>query len=163
MHIDFTHRFAAPPRDVVAMYADEDFARTRASATGATDSDVLIDGGADEAFTVAIRRVTPTEGIRADMKGLVGPTIVVNYTESWSEPEGDSRDATFAVEIVGVPARAAGTIALAPDGDGSVLTAEGSVSSSAFLVASAVSKAVAEALASAIEQEFAAADAWLAR
>jgi len=163
MHLEFTHRFAAPPPAVVAMYADEEFARRRALATGATDSDVLIDGGPDEAFTSAIRRVTPTEGIRADMRGLVGPTIVVNYTESWSEPEGDARDATFAVDIVGVPARAAGTITVTPEGEGSLLVVDGTVSSTAFLVGAAVSKAVGEALEAAIEREFAAADEWLAR
>ncbi len=163
MHIEYAHRFAAPVSDVVAMYADEQFARARATATGASESDVLIDGTPDDAFTVVIRRVTPTEGIRADVRGLVGPTIVINYTESWTEPSGDDREATFAVEIVGVPARAAGTISLAPDADGSAIEINGSVTSSAFLVAAAVSRAVGEALATAIEQEFAAADAWLAR
>ncbi len=163
MLFESTHRFAATLGDVVAMYANEDFARERARATGATESDVLIDGSPDGPFTVSIRRTTPTEGIRADVRGLVGPTIVINYTESWNEPEGEGRDATFAVDIVGVPARAAGTIDLSRDGDATNLAIEGTVSSSAFLVAAAVSKAVCEALETAIRQEFEAADAWLTR
>jgi hypothetical protein len=162
MHFEHTHRFAAPVADVVAMYADEAFSRERARATGATQSDVLIDGTADGAFDVVIRRVMATEGVRSDFRGLLGSTISVNYTEAWTEPEGDSRDATFAVEIVGAPARAAGSVTLEPDGAGSRMSVEGTVTSNAFLISAAVAQAVGEALAVGIKQEFDAADAWLA-
>lgn len=163
MRLEFAHRFVAPVADVVAMYADEGFSRERARATGATESDVLIDGTADGAFDVIIRRVITTEGVRSDFRGLLGSTVSVNYTEAWTEPEGESRDATFAVEIVGAPARAAGSVTLEPDGSGSRMSLEGNVSSSAFLISAAVAQAVGEALAWGIEQEFDAADAWLAR
>jgi hypothetical protein len=163
MHVEFAHRFAAPVADVVAMYADEKFSRERARATGATESDVLIDGTADGAFDVIIRRVIATEGVRSDFRGMLGSTVSVIYTEAWTEPEGESRDATFAVEIVGAPARAAGSVTLAPDGAGSRMAVEGNVTSSAFLISAAVAQAVGEALARGIEQEFDAADAWLAR
>jgi hypothetical protein len=163
MHLEFTHRFAASVADVVAMYADEAFSRERARATGATESDVLIDGTADGAFDVVIRRVIETEGVRADFRGLLGSTISVNYTEAWTAPEGDSRTATFAVEIVGAPARAAGSVTLSPEAMGSRMSVEGTVTSSAFLISGAVAQAVGEALANGIEQEFDAADAWLAR
>jgi hypothetical protein len=162
MHLEFTHRFAAPVADVVAMYADEAFSRERARATGATESDVLIAGTADGAFDVVIRRVIATEGVRADFRGLLGSTISVNYTEAWAPPNGESRDATFAVEIVGAPARAAGSVTLSPDGTGSRMSVEGTVTSNAFLISAAVAQAVGEALAIGIEQEFDAADAWLA-
>src|SRR5664279_616140 len=104
MQVEFVHRFAAPVADVVAMYADEEFSRERARATGATESDVLIGGTADGAFDVVIRRVIATEGVRSDFRGLLGSTVSVIYTEAWAEPEGESREATFAVEIVGAPA-----------------------------------------------------------
>jgi hypothetical protein len=162
MHLNFTHRFDAPVADVVAMYADEAFSRERARATGATESDVLIDGSADAAFDVVIRRVVPTETIRAEFRGLIGSTLQVNYAEAWSEPESETRHATFAVEIVGAPARAAGSLTLTPDGLGSQISVDGTVSSSAFLISAAVAQAVGEALVSGIEKEFAAADAWLA-
>lgn len=163
MHVEYAHRFAAPVADVVAMYADEEFSRERARATGATESDVLIDGTADGAFDVVIRRVIATEGVRADFRGLLGSTVSVIYTEAWTEPEGESREATFAVEIVGAPARAAGSVTLAPDGSGSKMAVDGNVTSSAFLISAAVAQAVGEALVRGIEQEFDAADAWLAR
>jgi len=163
MQVEFVHRFAAPVADVVAMYADEQFARERARATGATESDVLIDGTADGAFDVVIRRVIATDGVRSDFRGLLGSTVSVIYTEAWAEPEGEAREATFAVEIVGAPARAAGSVTLAPEGSGSTMSLEGNVSSSAFLISTAVAQAVGEALARGIEQEFDAADAWLAR
>jgi hypothetical protein len=162
MHFEFTHRFAAPVADVVAMYADEGFSRERARATGATQSDILIDGTSDGAFHVVIRRTMATENVRSDFRGLLGSTISVNYTEAWTEPEADSREATFAVEIVGAPARAAGSVNLAPDGAGSRMSVEGTVTSSAFLFSAAVAQAVGEALAVGIEQEFDAADVWLA-
>jgi hypothetical protein len=163
MHLKFTHRFDAPVADVVAMYADEAFSRERARATGATESDVMIDGTVDAAFDVIIRRVVPTESVRAEFRGLIGSTLQVNYAEAWSEPESETRDATFAVEIVGAPARAAGSLTLAPDGSGSRMSVDGTVSSSAFLISAAVAQAVGEALVAGIEKEFAAADAWLAR
>ncbi len=163
MHLEFTHRFAAPVADVVAMYADESFSRERARATGAAESDVLINGTADGAFDVVIRRIIGTESVRSDFRGFLGSTIAVNYIEAWTEPEGETRDATFAVEIVGAPARAAGSVTLEPEGAGSRMSLEGNVTSSAFLISAAVAQAVGEALAVGIEQEFDAADAWLAR
>ena len=163
MHLEFTHRFAAPVADVVAMYADEAFSRERARATGATQADVLIDGTADGAFDVVVRRTMATEGVRSDFRGFLGSTIAVTYTEAWAEPEGDSRTATFAVEIVGAPARAAGSVTLVPEGTGSRMTLEGTVTSNAFLISTAVAQAVAEALTIGVKQEFEAAGAWLAR
>ncbi len=163
MQQHFEHRFDASPERVLAMYSDAEFAAARAVATGAIESDVVIDGEVDNAFTVAIRRTMPTDDVQPDFKGFVGDTISVRYTEAWEAPDGDGRVGTFALEIVGAPARAAGAIAIAPEGSGSIFTIDTTVSTSMPFLAQLVTEAVAEALERGIAQEFETADAWLAR
>lgn len=162
MDLSYTHRFTAPISAVMEMYADERFARARADATGAVESDVLVDGEPGGPFSVSIHRVIPTDTVRADVRGLVGRTITVRYTEAWDEPDGEDRHGTFAVEIVGAPARAAGTMTLTPDGTDTDVAIEGTVRSSALLLSGTIAQAVGEALETGIEREFAAADVWLA-
>lgn len=161
MELSFTHRFSRPVDDVLAMYADPAFGEARGKATGATQVSVEVAGEPSGPFDVVITRVVPTDGVRPDFRGFLGPTITVRYAEAWEAPEEPARDGTFAVEIVGAPARAAGAVRLEPQDGGSLMSIHGTVTSNAFLVAAAVSQAVGEALTEALEREFEAADAWL--
>ncbi len=167
MQQHFEHHFAATPAEVVAMYADTDFAHARATATGALSTDVVLDGKPPlGAFTLAIRRTMPTSDIQAEFRGLLGETLGVRYTEAWEPADAeddDARAATFAVEIIGAPARASGTITVEPDGDGSLMTYDATVSASVPFLQQMVVGAVSDALARGLEAEFEAADEWLAR
>ena len=163
MELSFEHRFAAPIADVLAMFANEDFCRVRAEASGAIECDVLVDGKSEESFTTLIRRTLPTERIRPDFVPLVGKTLSVRYTEVWEEPAGDDRSGTFAVEIVGAPARASGSYTMTEDRGETVLSATGAVTATLPFLAHLITEAIVKALTEATEAEFAAGDEWLAR
>jgi hypothetical protein len=166
MKITYEHRFAAPLADVVAMMADEEFADVRARASGAAQSDVLVDRMDDGGFTVVIRRTVPASAIPAEFRALVGSTLSVRYTEVWSPAEfnGDAsdREGTFALEIPGTPGHARGAVVLRPDGDGTAFGLAGDVQAPVPVFGAVVERAVASAIEQALPAELAAADAWLA-
>ena len=163
MDLAAEHVFEAPLERVVAMYFDEEFARERGLATGAADCEAVVDGAPDGAFTVVIRRTMPTDGVQPDFKPFIGPSISVRYTEAWLEPEGEGREATFAIDIVGVPARAAGTVSLTRHGETTALSVRGTISTRVPFLAGLVTQAVVDSVSEALDRELAAADRWLAR
>ena len=147
------------------MLADDEFVRRRAAAAGGGDDegDVWVEGTADTAFSVSIRRVVPASSIPKEFRSLVGSELHVRYTEAWEAPTGDDRVGTFAVEIVGAPGHAAGALGLSPAGDGCDFLATGDVKVSVPLFGAMVERAVKDAVLKGLEAELAAADAWLVR
>lgn len=166
MRITFEHRFAAPLDDVVTMLGDEGFAEIRASASGAAQSDVLVDHGEDGSFTVIMRRTVAATAIPAEFRALVGSSIAVRYTEVWSAPElnggSTDREGTFALEIPGTPGHASGAVVLRRNGDGTAFGLAGDVHAPVPIVGAVVERAIASAIMQALPAELAAADAWLA-
>lgn len=164
MRITYQHRFAAPIDRVVEMLRDENFARQRAAAAGAQDADVAIDLAEDGSFTVAIRRDVPTSTIPAEFRSFVGTNLVVRYTEAWTAPSADvtGREGTFAVEVVGAPGHARGSLVLTPDGDHTGFGLAGDLEAKVPIIGALVEKSVAEAIEKSLPLELAAADTWLA-
>ena len=157
------HSFKAPLDRVVAMYANEEFADERGRATGASECDTVVDGDASTAFTVAIRRILQTEGIQPEFKPFIGSSITVRYSEAWEPPDNDLREGTFAIDIVGVPARAAGTLTLVSKGDTTDFSLRGTVSAHVPFLAGLVTQAIIDSVATSLDKELTAADAWLSR
>lgn len=164
MQITHQHTFHASLDQVVAMLANEQFAAQRASASGATEQDVLVDGEPATGFTVLIRRTVPSSSIPAEFRSFVGKELTVKYTEAWEPPQADQNDrvGTFAMEIAGAPGHVSGAIGLTP-GDGTVdFFATGKVEVSVPLVGAIIERAVAQTMEHGFVAELAAADAWLA-
>ncbi len=157
------HSFSAPIERVIAMYANEEFAQERGMATGSSECDTVVDGDASTAFTIAIRRILPTEGVQPEFRPFIGSSITVRYTEAWEPPNGDRREGTFAIDIVGVPARAAGTLSLISEGDATSFSLRGAVTAHVPLLAGLVTQAIIDSVATSLDKELAAADAWLSR
>ncbi len=162
MDISHQHDFQASPGDVTALLADESFARARSDAAGATHSDVLVDGTPATGFSVSIRQAVPSTSIPAEFRSFVGSELNVRYTQVWDPAMADARTGTFAVEIVGAPGHASGTLRLDPDGDVTRFTAEGVVTVRVPLVGPMIEKAVAGAVLKSLREELAVADEWLA-
>ncbi len=162
--MEFTHQhtFAASLDRAVEMLADPGFARARARASGAEDGEAWVDGTADTAFTVAIRRTVPATSIPSEFRSFVGKDLHVRYTEAWLAPSGDDRVGTFAVEIVGAPGHVGGALGLTAAGDGCEFLATGEVKVGIPLFGAMVEKAVMEAVLKGLALELTAADAWLA-
>ena len=162
MKLTQQHYFDASVDAVVAMLADPEFARTRSRASGATDADALVDGTADGAFTVSIRRVVPASTIPHEFRSFVGSHLDVKYTEAWEAPGRAERVGTFAVEIAGAPGHVAGALELKPADAGTDFFATGTVTAPVPIVGHMVERVVADAVLRAFEAELEAADAWLA-
>ncbi|MFW7413684.1 DUF2505 domain-containing protein [Demequina sp. SO4-18] len=163
MDILHTHDFAASPDDVSALFADESFARARGDSAGAAHADAIVDGTPATGFSVSVRQSVPASSIPSEFRSFVGSELNVRYTEVWDPATADARTGTFAVEIVGTPGHAAGSLRLDPDGDTTRFTADGSVSVRIPLVGPMIEKAVATAVVKALREELTTADEWLAR
>lgn len=162
MEITHRHVFDASLERVMAMLADEEFARTRGQASGSATSEVLVDGAVNEAFTVVIKRLVPSTSIPAEFRSFVGSELTVRYTEAWQAPDGDDRVGTFALEIVGAPGHARGALGATPVADGTEFLATGDVTVNVPLFGGMIERAVATAVSDGLAAELAAADAWLA-
>ena len=164
MRITYQHRFSAPLEQVVAMFRDESYARERALAAGATDADIATDDFEDGAFTVAVRRTVPSTSIPSEFRSFISSELVVRYTEAWAAPTADesSREGTFAVEILGAPGHARGSLVLKADGDGTAFGIAGDLQANVPLVGALVEQAIGGAITKSLPLELAAADAWLA-
>ena len=162
--MQFTHKhtFAASVTDVVTMLADSDFAKLRAEAAGDGKGSVIVDGSAETAFTVSIRRIVPATSIPAEFRSFVGSDLHVRYTEAWQAPDRDDRVGTFAVEIVGAPGHVSGAVGLTPSDAGTEFLATGEVKVSVPLFGGMIERAVVSAVEKGLADELASADTWLA-
>ncbi|WP_084104940.1 DUF2505 domain-containing protein [Demequina sp. NBRC 110056] len=162
MNISHSHVFAATTDEVSTMLADRTFAERRGAASGSGSPDVQVEGTVAEGFSVTIRQQVPSSSIPAEFRSFVGSSLAVRYTEVWEPAVGPDRTGTFAVEIVGAPGHAAGSLALVPDGDGTRFVAAGAISVRVPLVGAMIESAVGDAVVKGLEAELAVADAWLA-
>lgn len=162
MQTTHDHRFDAPVDEVARMLADPAFLHRRARAAGADSEDVVVDGDASGAFTVAIRRTVPASSIPTEFRGFVGRDLQVTYTEAWEGPEPGGRRGTFAVEIAGAPGHMAGELTLLAEEEATTFAARGNVHVTMPLFGAVIERAVADAVDKALTAELAAADAWLA-
>jgi hypothetical protein len=164
MRITYQHRFDASIDRVVTMLRNEAFGHERARAAGAADADVVIDEADDGSFTVAIRRAVPASSIPQEFRSFVGSNLVVRYTEAWTAPHEDvaGREGTFAVEVIGAPGHARGSLVLTPAGESTAFGLAGELEAKVPLVGAMVEKAVAGAIEKSLPLELAAADSWLA-
>lgn len=163
--MDFTHlhTFAAPAHTVAALLADPDFANARGHGLPGATADAIVSGTVDDGFSVSIRRRVPASTIPAEFRSFVGSELDVRYTEAWEAADGDARDGTFAVEIIGSPGHAAGKVRLEAEGDITRFAAVGRVEVRVPLVGPMIEKAVGGAVVKGLAAELAVADEWLAR
>ncbi len=143
------------------MYADPEFSRQRGLSVGASECEAFVDGESDGAFTVSIRRILPTDDLQPEFKPFVGSSITVRYSEAWEPPDESDRDATFAIDILGVPARATGSLRLVPEDASTSLSIRGTVTTHVPFLAGLVTRAIIDSLNDAIGKELEAADSWL--
>ena len=163
--MDFTHlhNFAAPTDAVAALLANSDFAHARGHGVEGATADAIVDGDVDSGFTVSIRRTVPAASIPAEFRSFVGSQLDVRYTEVWEPANGDARDGTFAVEIIGSPGHANGNVRMEQQGDITRFAAVGTVEVRVPLVGPMIERALGGAVVKGLKAELAVADEWLAR
>ena len=156
----FTHDLAydATPSAVATMLADPRFRERVCDATRAVRRQVDVDGAPDQPHTVVVDQTQPATGVPSVAKKFVGDEIRIVQRESWS---GDS-GATFVVEIPGKPATFSGSIALVPDGEGTVEKVNGDVTVKVPLLGGRLESMIADLFTSALRAEQRVGRAWLA-
>jgi Protein of unknown function (DUF2505) len=154
--------YAATPDEVFAMLADEDFQNRKCIATGARSHTVSI-SEQDGRTLILSRRELPSDDFPSFVKGMVGETLSVTETQDWGPSGTDgTRQGTLLVDIAGAPISLAGTLTLAPGGEGTVETIEGDLRARIPFLGTKVEQAAAPAIQSAIRVESENGKAWLA-
>jgi hypothetical protein len=158
--VKFSHRltYDASPSDVRAMLGDPAFREKVCVAMEASRRDVTIVPSGAGGMSVVVEQVQPARGIPSFAKRFVGDEIHIVQRESWTD--GSSADLT--IDLPGKPARFAGTITLAPDGDGTVETISGDVAVKVPLVGGRLESLVGDLLQAALRAEERVGRAWLA-
>jgi uncharacterized protein YndB with AHSA1/START domain len=163
MKISATIDYASTPQEVFAMLADEDFQARKCAANGARHHTVSIRAQGERTIIVTTRDL-PTDGLPQFVRSMVGDTLAVTETQDWGPPDADrARSGTLTVHIADAPIDLAGTLSLAPGGEGSVETVEGDLTARIPLIGDKIEKAAAPAIQSAIRVESETGKAWLAR
>jgi uncharacterized protein DUF2505 len=155
-------RYAADPARTFAMLLDRGFQEQVCRETGARGFDVAVEqaGGGG---TVRTTRELPTDEFPDFVRTFVGDTVQVVRVDSWgaAAPDG-SRRGTIVVEIKGAPVRLEGTIALRPEGGGTVEDVDGDLKASVPLVGGRIEKAVEPPIRAAVAKEEQVGARWLA-
>src|SRR5690554_7891376 len=127
MEFTHLHNFSAPTDAVAALLANPDFVNARGHSLDGASADAIVGDSVEEGFSVSIRRTVPASSIPAEFRSFVGSDLDVRYTEAWEAADGDARDGTFAVEILGSPGHASGKVRMEAEGDITRFAAVGTV------------------------------------
>ena len=162
MKISDIIEFAAPPQEVFAMFADEEFQNRKCVATGALRHTVSITAQDDRTIIVSTRNM-PSDGFPHFVRSMVGETLAVTETQDWGPSGTDGvRHGRLAVEIAGAPVALHATLSLASGGHGSIETIEGDLKAGIPILGGKIEEAAAPAVQSAIRVEGETAMDWLA-
>jgi uncharacterized protein YndB with AHSA1/START domain len=162
MKISASIDYAATPKEVFDMLADEEFQNRKCVATGALSHTVSIRSQGDRTIIVSTRDM-PTNDFPSFIQSMTGDTLAVTETQDWGEPGSDgTRQGTITVDMAGAPLDLTGTLLLAPDGQGSVETVEADLKGKIPIIGRKIEQAAAPAIESAIRVESETGKAWLA-
>lgn len=124
-----------------------------------------LDVSAEVGFTgtttvVRSSRRLPAE-VPAAARSLVGDAITIHEVHTWSDPARDgSRTGTVEASFPGVPMSVTGTLALRPDGEGSVMEVRVTTRSSVPLIGGKLEQIVGEQFMKAVGKEERIAPEW---
>lgn len=161
MELRFTHRFDRPVDDVWAMVHDPQSHIAKFTRMGHQDLEVLAQDQTDSSLDLTIRRRVEME-VPAVAAKFVSPSNTVTSVDHWERADDGSCSGHYTVDIKGVPADTRGSTALAADGDGTAYTVRLEVKVKVPLVGEKVAKALRPQLEAQMQEEFDAAEAWLA-
>ncbi len=160
---DFTGaiRFPAGPETVFAAQSDPEYVVWKHENMAARD--VTVDVTASSARTViSSTRKLPAE-LPAAAQRFVGDSITITEVHSWGSPDDDgSRAGTVTASFPGAPMSVDGTLALRPEGDGTVLEIAVTARASVPLVGGKLEQLVGEQLMRALAKEEQLAAEWFA-
>lgn len=149
-HIDL----ASAPEQVFDVLTDPQLLVARYEASGSTDVEV-IEQRADGDGLVMVHRRVEAGALPAPIARLVRGAAQVTQTDRWSPGTADGhRRADWTVATAGVAVDIAGTIELAPRGDGTRLTEAGVVTARVRIVGALIERLAIEQSGSKLRREW---------
>ncbi|MDO5662849.1 MAG: DUF2505 domain-containing protein [Brachybacterium sp.] len=145
MRIHENLRLPLSADDVPLMYADERYARLRASTLGADDVDHRVQGDPSGSFSTVTTLAMPTDRAPDIVRRFVGSRITVVERQQWQAPSSDgSRTGTTRLEVQGTPASMDAELSLRPAGAStSTVEIKGNLQAKVPLLGSRLEKAAA--------------------
>ncbi|GAB3853434.1 DUF2505 domain-containing protein [Nocardioides maradonensis] len=148
--------YAAPVADVLAMLQDPAYWDGVAEATAAISSATTVTGSGDEVEVVTDQQQAVV-GVPSFAKKFVGDSTRAIITASWTGAQ-----ASYAVDTPGKPTSMSGTVRVAAQGDGAVVTYDLEVKASVPLVGGKIEKLVCDLTGEGFDKEHAVGVAYLA-
>ncbi|HEV7172734.1 DUF2505 domain-containing protein [Pedococcus sp.] len=163
MKIATTIDYAATPQEVFAVLSDAKFQEAKCAATAAIRHSASIKTVGDRTV-ITTERVLPSDDLPDFARSMVGDTLKVTETQDWGPASDDgSRQGTVEMGVTGAPISLKGTLALRPNGDGTVETLDSELKAKVPLVGGKIEKAAAHPIEEAIAIEHQTAVEWLKR
>ncbi len=156
MHLTSRHELPADPDTAFLMLTDPAFLEQAASASGGTDVRVVT-----SAARTAVQTSIPSP---VPARAFLGPRLALTQAVAWDarNPDG-GRTGQVSIDILDVPASAAGTVTLAPAASGSVLIWDGELTVSVPLLGATIERQAAPMIVEMLDGLGDQARAWLAR
>ena len=155
--------YPATPGAAARMMHDRDYIVGRCRMMESHDIEVTVEGDVEGAFTVTSVRVQSPDQVPEPLKRFAGRGVTIRQVDIWQAPtSAGARIGTVGVEIVGLPIRFDGTMALEPTPDGCIQSVDGNLRAAIPLIGGRVEQAAAPAIDGAMRAEQRSGLAWLA-
>ncbi|MET0196305.1 DUF2505 domain-containing protein [Rhodococcus sp. RS1C4] len=149
---EFTIVSEYPPADVHEALTSEDQWLARFEKAKKTDGYEMI-RHEDGAFTVDISEEVGTSELPGFVKKVIKGKLLITRTDHWGPLDGDAADGTLAGGSSSLPAKVEGTLALRPDGDGSILTVRGRSTVKIPLIGGKIESLINDMIKDMVDQE----------
>ncbi|WP_338886379.1 DUF2505 domain-containing protein [Rhodococcus sovatensis] len=149
---EFTIASVHTTADVHQALTSEDQWLARFATAEKTDGYELITH-ADGAFTVDISEEVGTSELPGFVKKVIKGKLLITRTDHWGPLVGDIADGTLAGGTSSIPAKVAGTMALRPDGEGSILTVRGTSTVKIPLIGGKIESLIVDMIKDMVDRE----------
>lgn len=149
---EFTINSEHTPADVHEALTSEDQWLARFEKAQKTEGYELITHE-DGSFTVDISEEVGTSELPGFVKKVIKGKLLITRTDHWGPLEGDIADGTLSGGSSSLPAKVEGTLALRPDGEGSILTVRGKSTVKIPLIGGKIESLINDMIRDMVDQE----------
>ncbi len=140
---DAQQTYPADPATVVALLRNPEFIREKLTRTGGQEPTVDVTDSPDGGFVITTTRKLPFKGPAA-AAAFVGDTLNIREVQTWSALSADGH-ASGTIDLdFGAPITFKGTMAIAPGGDGTVVSSHGDVKAGIPFIGGAIESGAAD-------------------
>ncbi|WP_305092547.1 DUF2505 domain-containing protein [Prescottella sp. R16] len=161
-HIEHSARLPRPVAAVHAALTDERYWQARLREIGGPGASVDETTVGDAAIDVAMTQAVPAEHLPPIVTKIRPGDLRITRTESWGPLQDGRASGTFTAAVDGVPGQLRGTLALTPDGDGSLLVVDGVVEVKLPLIGGKIEEVIAAQVIELLDAEQDFTGRWLA-